>query len=258
MAKAIVVSQLDYVEAVHRESEALAAAAEGNWGAQIVACPGWDVADLVWHVREVQWVWAEVVRRLLDAPPEENAGPPRPGDPGRLLADFRAGADELCTVLRAADPAAPCWTWAAQKDAAFVIRHQAQEVAVHRVDAEHAAGRETPIDAAVAADAVDEFLTFSTGFVLDHSPRLPGPVRLEATDVPGAWTVKEDEDRTLQVVGLGHGGPGDAHGSDPVTTVRGSASDLLLGLYRRVGPDRFSIEGDPGGWPALVGRNNLD
>lgn len=256
--KAIVVSQLDYVAAVERESEALAAAADGNWGADIVACPGWDVADLVWHVREVQWVWGEVVRHRLSEPPEEQATPPRPDDPQRLLADFRTGAAELCSVLRAADPAEPCWTWAAQKDAAFVIRHQAQEVAVHRVDAEHAAGRETPIDAAVAADAVDEFLTFSTGFVLDSSRRLPGPVRLEATDVPGAWTVKEDEDRTLQVVALGHGGPGESHASAPVTTVRGTASDLLLGLYRRVGPDRFSIEGDAGGWPALIGRNDLD
>jgi uncharacterized protein (TIGR03083 family) len=251
-----VIQQAEYASSVERDSKALADAATGNLGAEVVACPGWTVADLVWHLREVQWFWHAVVAGPLAEPPDESGAPDRPDDPDALLADFRAGAEELVSAMRAADPAASCWTWASQKDAAFVIRHQAQEAAVHRWDAERAAGRETGIDPAIAADAVDEFLMFSTGFVVEGSAPLPGPVRLEATDAGSAWTVTEDEERVLQLVSLGHGPPG--HATDAVTTVRGTASDLLLGLYRRAGPERLTIAGDPAGWPALVARNDLD
>jgi uncharacterized protein (TIGR03083 family) len=253
-----VIQQADYASSVERDSNALADAARGNFTTAVVSCPGWDVADLVWHLREVQWFWCTIVAGHLTEPPEESSAPGRPDDPEELLADFRAGAAELVKALQDTDPAAECWTWAPQKDAAFVIRHQAQEAAVHRWDAELAAGREIHLDPAISADAVDEFLMFSTRWVIDGSAVLPGPVRLEATDAGGAWTVTEDAERMLQLVGLGHGPPGQGHATDPVTTVRGTASDLLLGLYRRVGPERLSIEGDPAGWPALVGRNDLE
>jgi uncharacterized protein (TIGR03083 family) len=253
-----VIQQAEYATSVERDSKALADAATGNLDAEVVACPGWTVADLVWHMREVQWFWCAVVSGGLAEPPDEAGAPGRPDDPEALLAHFRSGAGELVTAMRAADPAAPCWTWATQKDAGFVIRHQAMAAAVHRWDAERAAGRELELDTGIAADGVDEFLMFSTGFVVDGSDPLPGPVRLEATDAGGAWTVTEDDERVLRLVGLGHGPPGQGHATDAVTTVRGTASDLLLGLYRRVGPERLSIAGDPGGWPALVARNDLE
>jgi uncharacterized protein (TIGR03083 family) len=253
-----VIHQADYTASVERDSNLLAEAASGNFAADVVACPGWNVADLVWHVREVQWFWRTVVEHRLTEPPEESSAPSRPDDPEELLADFRAGAAELVKTLQDADPAAGCWTWAPQKDAAFVIRHQAQEAAVHRWDAQRAAGHATAIGRDIAADAIDEFLMFSTGWVVEGSVVLPGPVRIEATDAGDAWTVTEDAERVLQLVGLGHGPPGQGHATDPVTTVRGTASDLLLGLYRRVGPERLSIEGDPAGWPALVARHDLD
>ncbi len=50
------------------------------------------------------------------------------------------------------------WTWSPQQDVAFVIRRVTQETAVHRVDAERAAGRDHRIDPELAADGVDEFL----------------------------------------------------------------------------------------------------
>ena len=252
------IQQADYASSVERDSAGFADAARGNFAADVVACPGWNVADLVWHLREVQWFWCTVIDGRLTEPPDEASAPSRPGDPEALLADFREGAADLVKAIHSADPAAACWTWAPQKDVAFVIRHQAQEAAVHRWDAEYAAGREHHLEPEIAADSIDEFLTFSTGWVIDGSAPLPGAVRLETTDAGGAWTVTEDDDRVLQIVGLGHGGPGQGHSRDAVTTVRGTASDLLLGLYRRVGPERLSIEGHPGGWPALVGRNNLD
>jgi len=253
-----VIQQADYASSVERDSAAFADAAAGNFAADVVSCPGWDVADLVWHLREVQWFWRTVVEGRLTEPPDEAGLPARPGDPEVLLADFRDGAAELVKSLHSADPATPCWTWAPQKDVAFVLRHQAQEAAVHRWDCEHATGHEHALDPEIAADGIDEFLMFSTGWIVDGTPPLPGPVRLETTDVGGAWTVTEDDERLLQIVGLGHGAPGQGHATDPVTTVRGTASDLLLGLYRRIGPERLWIRGDPAGWPALAARNDLD
>jgi uncharacterized protein (TIGR03083 family) len=253
-----VIQQADYASSVERDSTALADAAAGHFDADVVSCPGWNVADLVWHLREVQWFWRTVVEGQLAEPPDEASAPARPDDPEELLADFREGAGELVKTIQSADPGAHCWTWAPQKDAAFVIRHQAQEAAVHRWDAERAVGHEHELDPEIAADGIDEFLMFSTGWIVDDTEPLPGPVRLETTDSGGAWTVTEDDGRSLRIVGLGHGAPGQGHSTDAVTTVRGSASDLLLGLYRRVGPERLSIEGDPAGWPALVARNDLD
>jgi uncharacterized protein (TIGR03083 family) len=253
-----VIQQADYASSVERDCAAFAEAAAGNFAADVVSCPGWNVADLVWHLREVQWFWCAVVDGRLTEPPDEASAPTRPDDPEVLLADFREGAAELVKCFHSADPATPCWTWASQKDVGFVIRHQAQEAAVHRWDAEHATGHEHQLDPEIAADGIDEFLMFSTGWVVDGTPPLPGPVRLETTDAGDAWTVTEDDERLLQIVGLGHGAPGQGHAADPVTTVRGTASDLLLGLYRRVGPERLSIQGDPSGWPALAARNDLD
>jgi uncharacterized protein (TIGR03083 family) len=242
---------LDYIGSTERDTLRLAEAAEGNMTAEVAACPGWTVADLVWHLREVQWFWGTIVAGLLPEPPDEALRPERPSDHDRLLLDLRGGVATMAATFRAAEPAAGCWTWAPQKDVAFVLRHQAQEAAVHRWDAQAAAGPPQPLDAAIAADAVSEFLEFSTGWVIEGTAGLPGAVRLEATDTGGQWTVVEDAERTLRF----HTGGGHV---DAVTTVRGTASALLLGLYRRGGKEELQVAGDPAGWPALVGRNNLD
>jgi uncharacterized protein (TIGR03083 family) len=242
---------LDYIGSTERDTLRLAEAAEGNMAARVDACPGWAVADLVWHLREVQWFWGTIVAGLLPEPPDEGLRPARPADHGQLLRDLRDGVATMAAAFRAADPTAPCWTWAPQKDVAFVLRHQAQEAAVHRWDAQVAAGRAEPLDAAIASDAVSEFLDVSTGWVIEGTASLPGPVRLTSTDTGGQWTLVEDAERTLRL-SIGDGS------DDPVTTVRGTASALLLGLYRRGDKEALDIAGDPAGWPALVERNNLD
>ena len=64
-------------------------------------------------------------------------------------------------ALAAADPTAPVWTWVPDQRAAFWFRRQAQEVAVHRWDAEGAAGTPNVIESTLAADGVDEWLAMS-------------------------------------------------------------------------------------------------
>ena len=233
---------LDYPAAVRRDGFALAEAAEAAGpSAPVAGCPGWDVAELVWHITEVHYFWAEIVAGGLQDP-EMVLPLERPVGFAALLARCRAGVERLAAVLAAADPAAPVWTWARQKDAGFVIRHQAQEAAVHRWDAERAAGRAFTIEPELAADSIDELLElYPSAWRRKGAEPVAGTVHLCATDGSGEWTVAEDDAGDL-VVERGHG-RGDA-------AARATASDLLLLLYRRLEPGAVETLGDA----AVLGR----
>ncbi len=220
----------DPLRAIAEHSSGLAVVAAGNLGAPVEGCPGWQVADLVRHVTEVHWFWATIVEELLQEPPPESRRPTVAPD-GELLEVFLAGAHRLAAVLAAADPGAPCWTWApAQRNVTFVLRHQVQEAAVHHWDAARAAGIAAPIDAQEAADAVDEFLTFSVSSEADPAdpprPALSGRLALSCSDWDAAWTVQDGSPPGTVVHRRG------AEAGAPVLLA--TASDLLLWLYRRV------------------------
>lgn len=165
----------DCLDAIARHSTGLAAAAREHLDAPVRHCPGWDVAELVWHVRQVHWFWGTIVEERLAEPPAEDRRPERPA-PDRLVDDFEAGARRLVEVLRRADQTTACWTWApGAAHVAFVTRHQVQEAAVHHWDAVDASGGSVEIEPAVAADAVEEFLTYSVSSEADPAdpPRPP-------------------------------------------------------------------------------------
>ena len=226
-------ASLDPPAQIEADSAGLADAATGILDVPVEYCPGWTVADLVWHVRGVHHFWAEIVAGSL-ADPNEVKRFERPGD-ARLIDDFRDGAQRLVGVLRAADPSAPVWTWAPQRDAGFVIRHQVQETAVHRWDAEHAARNAYSIDLPTAVDSIEEFLTFSTD-VSDATP-LGESLGLGATDADASWVVDDGPNRTIRW----RRGRADAAGAE----LHGTASDLLLWLYGRAEPDAM-VTGDVG------------
>ena len=56
------------LEAIRIHGLALADAAEGNFDTDVIKCPGWTVADLVWHVRGVHYFWGSIVDGLLADP----------------------------------------------------------------------------------------------------------------------------------------------------------------------------------------------
>jgi uncharacterized protein (TIGR03083 family) len=243
----------DPLAEIAQHSAGLARAAETNLTAPVEHCPGWTVADLVWHLTEVHWFWSKTVAELLPAPPEDEQGPDRP-DPDQLVSRFSAGAAHLVQVLGAADPAAACWTWAAtQQNAGFVLRHQVQEAAVHRWDAEHAAGRDVALGRAMSVDAIDEFLTFSVSTVDGYHPEVPqpnldGPLVLAASDARVDWTIADDA-----LPGTVKFSTGTARLGLP--TVTGTASDLLLWLYGRVSlPVTAGSTGDQQAAEQLVSR----
>jgi uncharacterized protein (TIGR03083 family) len=220
----------EYLPVLERANRRFAdAAAEAvlahGWQARVPGCPDWHLDDLVWHLTQVQSFWAWVVRtRAQDV--SAYVDPQRPPD-DELLGSFTARSAELETALHAADPSQPVWTWAPQKDVAFVLRRQAQEAVVHTVDVEQVLGDVRPIAADVGLDGIDEWLDVMVpGALPDGPPPGAHPVVLHALDA-GA-------ERTLF--------PGTR--PFPIAVLTGNAGDLLLALWRRVPVEVLTVHGN--------------
>jgi hypothetical protein len=121
----------------------------------------------------------------------------------------------------------------------------AQEIAVHRVDAELAAGEPNPIDGTLASDGIDEFLEF---FVNSSHGPVGGSVHIHCTDVPGEWTVREGVDDF--VVTREH--------AKADAAIRGAASDILLSLWRRAAMSTVDVVGDAEVAARFVAASRLD
>jgi len=219
---------------ISAHSTALADAASRDLDAQVPSCPGWDVAALVQHVIEVQWFWASIVElHLTDR--TQLPSRPEPAARDQLVDVLRAGAAHMTDVLRAADQDAHVYTWAPDaQTVGFITRHQVQEAAVHHWDAANAVGAPFAMDVIVAADAVDEFLTYSlssTHWPADEGTApLGSSLVLKSLDTGDAWMVTDGhEPRTLTMSRV----TADSTGED-AAVVEASAVDLLLWLYRRV------------------------
>jgi uncharacterized protein (TIGR03083 family) len=109
----------------------------------VPSCPGWTVRDLLRHTGYVhRWATgfvAEGQTRPGGASEEEilSQGP----DDAELPGWFREGHATLVRALGAAAPHLNCWAFLpAPSPLAFWARRQAHETAIHRVDAERAAG----------------------------------------------------------------------------------------------------------------------
>jgi uncharacterized protein (TIGR03083 family) len=233
-------TQQECLTAIAKHSAGFADIAAGNLDAEVEFCPGWTVRDLVHHVTQVHWFWATIV---------EEGRTERPDDLGELdkapddttIETFHSGADRLIRVLGTVDPAKPVWTWApAQQDAAFVIRHQVQEIVGHHWDAAHAAGRGIDLAPNVAADSVDEFLHFSVSNADDVDdplpPALDGRFGVACTDSDAAWVLADGNPPGTVAVSATSS---EALRGDEVATVTGTGRQLLLWLYDR--------HGDPSG-----------
>ena len=229
---------------IDAHSAGLADLAQGRLDLSVPGCPGWTVADLVAHTTEVQWFWATIVEDRLAEPPGEDRRPARVAD-AELVQALRAQTARLVGVLRETDPRTPVWTWApAQQDVAFITRHQVQEGAVHHWDAADAAGQSIVIERPAAVDGVEEFLTFSVSRDADLAdpprPPLAGRFVLRCTDGPEAWTISDG--RTPGAARF------DAGAAPGAPAIQGTASELLLWLYRRVRLDTNVIP------PELIDR----
>jgi uncharacterized protein (TIGR03083 family) len=238
----------EHIAALERDGALLAAAAErAGLDAVVPPCAPWRVRDLLRHLGFVhRWAAGYVSQareEMTDEPAEDELLLAGPGD-AELLGWFRDGHAELVRALRVADPGLRCWTFLpAPSSLAFWARRQAHETAIHRVDAESAAGEVTSFPASFASDGVDELIMGFWARGRAHADR-PSCLRIQATDTGGEWLVE---------LGAGTAARRRAATADAVVadcTVAGPASDLYLLLWNRPRPgdqnaDRVTVGGDP-------------
>jgi uncharacterized protein (TIGR03083 family) len=217
----------DAVDAIAAESRRLSGVvASADLDARVPTTPKWSLRDLAHHVGTVQWYWSENVRARNA---EERSGAsltPLPPD-SDLLAWLGWCTYSLLSALRAAGPDSPSWAWwdaPTPRTAGAVARHQAQEAAVHRWDAEGSVGSSAPLPSELAADGVPEFIEVMVG---PDVVALRGAVNLHALDTGDTWRVGPDET------------------SGGTAELNATASDLVLMLYRRLPVPDADVDGDP-------------
>ena len=153
----------EHIDMLRRQGDLLADAAErAGLDAVVPPCQPWQVRDLLRHTGYIhRWAARHITERpdtVLDGPPEEEILRGGAAD-AELLAWFRDGHAALVKTLATADPALQCATFiAAPSPLAFWARRQAHETAIHRADAESAAGATPEYPADFAADGVDELI----------------------------------------------------------------------------------------------------
>ena len=237
----------ELIAALDRDSAAFVEGCEhAGLTTAVPSCPNWTVTDLLWHLTEVHDFWRTVVTdRLSD--PSTYVEPERPSDDA--LPDlYRSGRVKLLKTLADADPTTSSWTWSSDKTAGFVIRRMAQETAIHRWDAESAAGTVTPVESTLASDGVDEFLAHFTGSVVKGAVPVGGSVHLHCGDVDGEWTVRESE----------NGFTVTREHSKADCAIRGPASDILLAMWRRIPLATCDVVGDADVATRFIAHTNLD
>ena len=214
---------------------------------RVPSCPEWSATDLLWHLAEVQHLWGEIVARRLDHP---DAVSPldHPDAHEACLALFDTSSKKLRSALDEAPPTDGVWTWSQDQSVGFVVRRQAHEAAVHRVDAELAGGSPvTPLAPWLGADGVAEVLVDFLGVPPWGTFTRTAGVQLNATDTGDQWTVQlgsvsgtsPASGKTYEDLRTGLVTEGDFS-----TTVSAAASDLDLWLWGR--GNEIEITGDSG------------
>lgn len=231
--------------------------------ARVTGCADWDLRDLVAHLGAVNgWAAATVrdgnpaertrgIGALLDSAPAADEG-------AAALADWYEGiAGDMLTTFEEADPAAPVWTFAGPGEAAFWLRRQLHETAVHRWDVEEALGvpaATTPLPEDVAVDTVDEFCTAMRPLMAAATGASPVSLRLRAVlhaperlatgaEPVGATAPGSD----LEWVIPGADGAPEAEVAGPPETL----ALLLWGRVRADAPD-LDVSGDRGALDAAL------
>lgn len=241
-----------YLDHIRSESARFGAVMAGcDPSARVPSCPDWDAADLLWHMTHVQQFWAQMV---LDRPAsggDHETGPRPEGYPALLEAYAQASA-ALSEALEGVDPSEEAWTWsAANHTIGFILRRQAHEALIHRLDAELTADSVTELDPELAADGVQECLDVMYGGCPDWGSWEPldTRVRIDCTDTddqtwvqfgrftgthPGNGEVIDEED--FHVV--------EDPGTEPDAVIEGFAGDLDAWLWHRRDASGVHTAGD--------------
>jgi uncharacterized protein (TIGR03083 family) len=205
--------------------------------ASVESCPGWTIARLLGHTSKAHH-WALAILRGAD-PGGFEFSPPS-GD--ELFEVYEAGLAALLSQLRTSPAGLQVWTLAPAESATlFWARRQAHETAIHRVDAQLAAGFGVEdFEPDFAADGIDELFTVFAAGGFDpagFSEGLPAGCRISLTplDCNSSWTLSVAPDWVSCV-------PGSVDNAD--LSVFATVSDLYRWVWNRAGDAEVALRGD--------------
>ncbi|WP_245556960.1 maleylpyruvate isomerase family mycothiol-dependent enzyme [Jongsikchunia kroppenstedtii] len=227
-----------WLSALRSEGDTFASVPVDALDRPVPTCPEWDVAELIRHLGGVhRWV-----RRTFLGTTDE----PRVNQhelSGQELVDwYRPNLDAIVAELTDRDPAEPVRSFVGDATVGFWCRRQAQETAMHRYDLDTAIrpGDERPIDSALAADGIDEWLELFVPRFLGLGPGIPADMvgmtmHLHADDIDGGeWSL------ALTADGIDWSR---AH-SKADAALRAGVSDLLLAVWHRTPLSDVQVFGD--------------
>ena len=242
---------MDYVPHFRWEIAAFEGAMRRPADAPLVpTCPGWSLSDLLLHLGCVHRYVIHIIENRLTVPPDpsdraflrlpsDRRGWPAPEQapnggpvPTSLIDWFADGAATLESLFDSRDLEERVWTWSPEQTVGFWARMQTIEAAIHRWDAENALDAAQPIDGDLAADAIEQNFTVMAPFRRARTQAPPGlgeRLRFRRTDGTDVWTAQFDGD-TVRLI--------DRTEPRHVELV-GTASDLLLFLWQRIGADEL-------------------
>jgi uncharacterized protein (TIGR03083 family) len=224
-----------FVEHVREDGSRLREAAGRDLGAAVPSCPGWNVDDLVRHVAEVYE--DKIARTLLGRAPDPWPPDwPADRDPIEWFTDAHA---RLLEMFSRSEPTTPSATWwPPDQTVGFWARRMAHETAVHRVDAEPAAGSSTPLDPDLAADGIAEILGIMlAGDWSDEPDDAASGHHVSIAAGGRSWLVTLD--RAAVTVTDVAADEGAAHAK-----LEGEPSDVDLWLWGRASDERVHRSGD--------------
>jgi len=217
---------------------------------KVETCGTWSMADLLWHLTEVQSFWAYIIANRPSGP-ESYQQPDRPAD-SALPNALRAAAAKLSNALDSADASDNAWSWSDDHTVGFSIRRQTHEAFIHYIDGVIAAGEPLPqIAGDLAADGIDEMVNVMLEGLPDWATFTPADrtVRLVSGDTGDGWTL-----RIGRATGTppGFSDPIDQLAAMPVSedsidsdcTITASAAGLCLWLWGRANIEVVKITGD--------------
>ncbi len=222
----------DYLATFVAENARFISAAQvSGFNAPVASCPGWNVGDLVFHVGKVQR-WFHYMLETNGADPKGSPRAAKPETDASMVEWFCEGAEVIENYLAGVSDTEPVWSFTGGDAGRWAKRRQAQELLVHRFDAELAGGPVSAADATMCADGVDELLTIFVPRLKDKA-QLTGTIHFHCTDTDGEWMLTPQE-TGIEVTR--------EHGKGDVA-LRAPAHVLLQVVWRRMGVDEAIASG---------------
>ncbi len=219
----------------------------------VPTCPGWTFRHLVRHVGRAHRCAAQIMATGADVSLDPRTVPDGRSseDADGALAWLHACPEVLLdAVTHVGGPEVIVETFSGPRPAQWWIRHLLHETIVHRADAAIAVSQRYELTPDLAADGIDEWL----GRLAERSGRSDLPiddgrqVSFIAIDVDARWTLLRRGNQ-LRLSRNSADLSADAK-------LEGSATGLLLALFRRLDPEEAGcrVEDGSGSWTSFVAR----